>query len=219
MRASPRQSPFFTAIIVLAVGAAVLYAQVREHEGYWMGGLWQMDTHFSHGWPATALSRTVTKTYEWNMQLATIDLAAIETDYNWLPAGVLVNIVALLIVLLGTVLACELWRRRAGRWWQFNLRDLLAGVTIAAILLALDQNKIWLNEQLSAMFRGSTPYLNAGIRYEPWYVQAPLLFGLGCVIYSIGWLATKLLSAGWASVRARSSAAGSPGRPPHWDRR
>jgi hypothetical protein len=190
MSASQRVSPLFTAIVVLAVGAAVLSLQVRGRGGLPVGGAEWFAAPFSHGWPTTAMSRIE------SLNLTTRTTNAY-TDFDWSPVGTVVNVMVLVILLAGTAVACELWRRRTIRAWQFNLRNLLAFLTIAAILLALWQNDVWLSQQLAARIGTSDPYLNDGIRNEPWYVQVPIFFGLGCVIYSAGWMATKLLLAYW----------------------
>jgi hypothetical protein len=119
----------------------------------------------------------------------------ITSDFDWSFVGVFVNVVSLFLLLSGTTVTCELWRRRPVRAWQFNIRDLLTGITIAAVLLTLYQNEIWLSWRFSEMLRGSNSPWNARIGDLPWYVQVPILFGLGCVIYSAGWMATNLLSA------------------------
>jgi hypothetical protein len=185
MSASQRHSPLFTAMVVLAVGAAVFREQIRERGGIDVGSAFWNIGLYSHGWPTSALRRTVTA----------IGNTIVETDDDWSPWGVFVNVASTLILLVGTTIACQLWCRRAADWWQFSLRDLLAFLSIAAILLALWQNDVWLSQQLAARIGTSAPYLNGGIRYEPWYVQVPILFGLGCVIYSAGWMATKFLLA------------------------
>lgn len=195
MSASQRLSPLFTAIVVLAVGAAVLYAQVQAREGRGIGGALGMNWFFSHGWPAKALSRTVTETFDPSSLDPFTSQWTTTSEFDWSPVGVFVNVVSLVLLLSGTAATCELWRRRPVRAWQFNIRDLLAGITIAAVLLTLYQNETWLSRRFSEMLGVSQSSWNAGIGELPWYVQVPILLGLGCVIYSAGWITTKLLSA------------------------
>jgi hypothetical protein len=187
-----RHSPLFTAIVVLVVGAAGLYAQVKTRGGWGYGGAWRMQLFYFHGWPAKALSRTVTETLDSLSFGAFSPKLTTTSEFDWSLVGVFVNVVSLVLLLGGTAVACELLRRRPVRAWQFNIRDLLAGITIAAVLLTLYQNEIWLSWRFSEMLRGSSLPWNARIGDLPWYVQVPILFGVGCVIFSAGWMATKL---------------------------
>jgi hypothetical protein len=179
---------------VLAVGAALAMASVERRGGIGYGGAFSMTTHFSYGWPAIALNRSVSE----SIDFPTGQVTVWGVDRSWSMSGILIDLGSSLIVLASTTFACERWRRRTARRWQFSVRSLLTATTIAAILLCLYQNEFWLYLKLlpSHLFHG-------GLQLSPPHVAVPVAFGLGCVIYSISWVATRCVTRAGHFVRCR----------------
>jgi hypothetical protein len=101
--------------------------------------------------------------------------------------------VVAIAMLASTTMVMERWLRRSDRLFQFHLSTLLAITAIVGILLGLgltfpNPRRDWGPFRIHSNFylppAGSSPGF-------PWYVSAALIFGLGCTIYTAGWLAVR----------------------------
>jgi hypothetical protein len=176
---------------VVGVGAALTMANFERRGGIGVGGAWSMTTHFTYGWPAMALNRSVSE----SVDFATGQVTIWRVDCSWSGTGILIDIAASLLVLASTIIACERWRRTT-RHWQFSVRSLLTTTTITALLLVLYQNEFWFYIRFfpSHIFHG-------GLRLSPLHIVIPVAFGLGCLIYSVGCIAMQCGAVAWGLGR------------------
>jgi hypothetical protein len=106
---------------------------------------------------------------------------------NGAASAATVNLLVALAIVISTTLVLERWLKRPGRLRHVSLAALLSLVAVVAALLAL-----WrLNEDLDGGPQGRLDWLNAGLEPYSWVVRVPLVFGLGCTIYTAGWLAVR----------------------------
>ncbi len=169
-------------------------------------GIWQCQSHRSlldlqMFYPA---SHVKTSEYGWPMfhthEIETADdifvPASARYERSALFPGVLVNASVWCLVLVAT--GCVAWRWTAhGRQWR--LRTLFGVSIVVAILLG------WWRWEYNAAVRFFPPKY-AGLYttlsdapmltllYSPWYVYIPVLFGLGCGIFWIGWIGGIIVS-------------------------
>ncbi len=177
---------------VVAVGVALTLANVERRGGIGVGGAWSMTTHYTYGWPAIAVSRSISE----SIDQMTGKMSVWRVDRTWHIAGVLVDLSASFLVLSATIFACARWRNAAARRWQFSIRSLLAATTITAVLLVLYEIEFWFYIWLfpSHIFHG-------GLRLSPPHIVVPVAFGLGCLIHSVGWTAMQCGAAAWGLGR------------------
>jgi hypothetical protein len=120
--------------------------------------------------------------------------ASAKYDRTVLFPGILVDATVWCLVLVAT--GCIVWRWTAhGRQWR--LRNLFGVSVVVAILLG------WWRWECDAAAKSLparyvdlyTMYSDAPmltLLQSPWYVYVPVLFGLGCGIYWIGWIGGRI---------------------------
>ncbi|HUE71625.1 MAG TPA: hypothetical protein VMP01_12135 [Pirellulaceae bacterium] len=117
-------------------------------------------------------------------------------EYRWHYPQLVFNVVFCLLLSVSTVHVMEL-RLRSPNHMQLSLRSLLVVTAIAACLAGLAGGNIdfglpWVGVRSSWLIN--------------WYdlrrpVRWPLIFALGCTIYSLGWLALAFLRRAYSFVR------------------
>ena len=183
---------FTTWLALLTVGAGLAYAQYELRGRPVMGGMWTETSFKYQGWPVTARRleihhmhyAPVTSSISFHSQ-SPVKWIPTKTLAKWIPLGLLVNILAALVLLVSTVLQFERWQRRKSPW-QFSLRGLLILTTITGILLLFSQQKFQFYDWWSRVtrFAGLLPITNS-LQESSWYVIAPLLLGIACLLYLV----------------------------------
>lgn len=95
---------------------------------------------------------------------------------QWFVLPAVYNLVSCSILVFCTRFVVENWRRNH---WQLRIGSLFRLTAVVAILLAWPKFPSWLRE--STHFRPIPPW------WLPWWLCLPLLIGLACTLYAIGW--------------------------------
>jgi hypothetical protein len=181
-----------TLFALAAVGSAVGYCESRLHPSIhppFSGFEWEDG---QYGWPFSCLVR-FTRFYAAPVNGGTATYR-LRSDI----AAALLDFAAVVLMLLSTLAACETWRRRKLRWWQFSVRSFFMLTAIGMLVATMYSNNIsiaWCRSELHP--HGQTIY-RCGLYDIPWgpaswYVIAPMLFGIGCVVFATGgaaWMAS-----------------------------
>lgn len=189
-RTQPWYRPHVVTIIVTAIVAAVLFvANYQLNAGLTYGGAWSMTTGYSQGWPVTF--RTVTVD-EFAPFTRTVKATTTTTEVDWDTRALLSNLAIATLLVAATAVVCEGKCRDSLPWWQLSLRSMLNLVAVVSCLLVLHQNDRGLH---GLPIRVGTGWLST----TPWHLRLPIMFGLGCLIYLVGWMVVGgiLRSARW----------------------
>jgi hypothetical protein len=184
-----------TLFALAAVGSALGYCESRLRPSVpppfsafeWQDG--------QYGWPLSCLVR-FTKNYVGQASLATTSVR-LRSD---VPAALL-DFSAVVLMMLLTVAACELWRRRKLHWWQFSVRSFFVLTAVGMIVATMYSNNIsvpWCRSELQP--HGQTIY-RCSLAGTPWYVSAAMLFGIGCAVFASGRAAWMIGAASWRLAR------------------
>jgi len=150
------------------------------------------------GWPLRCLD------------LITPGRSAAVTDVRWQsdPLAALVDLATVVLMLISTVVACEVWRRRKLAWWQFSVRSFFVLTAVGSVVATLYLNPIsaaWCRSELHP--KGQTVYhcglTDSAFAPTPWYVSGAMLFGIGCVVFTTGWAVSSMAIAMWRMARRR----------------
>jgi hypothetical protein len=119
---------------------------------------------------------------------------------TWYLPGLLLNGSLFLTIIASTAFACARWRRRALRWWQFRVLDIFALIGIVGVLAGLYR----VERDFRQWWERIVEYAQFAYRIQelPWYVAGPLLFGIGCLIYAVGWLCVRAIHAAYRRIDA-----------------
>lgn len=167
-----------TLLALLLVGAALLGRQASKHDGVHFGtNLLSEYQLFYYGWPMECLGRM--------LMIDTVSRSILQVDWQWDWGPLLFDIISSIALLFSTALVCETWRRRDFAPWQFSLRSIFVVTAVTAIVgvaytrdLTIPQ--FWLDGEGNRWH-----FVCCGLAISPWYVIAPMLFGVGCVIYVV----------------------------------
>jgi hypothetical protein len=192
-----------TTLVALAlIGSALGYCESKYHAGSTFGTN-LLSTHQigDYGWPLSCLQEFSTTGYS-AVRVGQVTLVNLRSDA---PAAMF-DLVAVVAMLISAASACEVWRRRKLRWWQFSVRSLFVATTIGTIVASLYFSRIpvsWCRSDLHPS--GQTIYYFGLVDFPwdptPWYVTAAMLFGVGCVVFALGWAAWNSSAAAWQMVR------------------
>jgi hypothetical protein len=189
-----------TLLALAAVGSALGYCESRLRPSVlpplsafeWEDG--------AYGWPLSCLVR-FTRTYLGQASLATTAVR-LRSD---VPAALL-DVGAIVLMMLATVGACEIWRRRKLRWCQFSARSFFVLTAVGMIVAIAYSSNIpipWCKSDLHP--HGQTIYRCGLADFPwdpaPWYVVAPMLFGIGCIVFAFGTAAASVGAAIWRLAR------------------
>lgn len=204
--ASKKRRPWWrlhvtTLFALAAVGSALGYCQSRAKPGPGFGFDLLVTYGVSdYGWPLHCL----TELSSWNSGGS----AAVISGVRWqsdAPAA-LFDLASAFLVIISTIVACEVWRRRDLRWWQFSMRSFFVLTTIGTLVAALYLNQLsipWCRSDLHP--KGQMIYrcglADSAFDPTPWYVTAAMLFGIGCVVYSSGFAAWNMGAVSWRLAR------------------
>lgn len=161
-------------LIVCAVGAASALC-------HWRGtdiGRFYVGTAIHYGWPWASGSYSD----RWSFMLnKPVDIARAFS----LPAAI-ANLAVLLVILSCTAVVVQRFVRQRGR---IRLAGIFAFTSVIACLTVFLQH-----EQKFYFVHGLPPvgFDYVSLACYPWHVRLPILFGLGCTIYTAGWLVAHL---------------------------
>jgi len=181
-----------TLLALAAVGSALGYCESRYQYGVtFASNLLSTNPIGEYGWPLSCLTE-FTATDNALAGPRRILRANLQSE----PTAALFDLAAVVAVLVSTATACEAWRWRKLAWWQFSVRSFFILTTVGTIVAAMYSNNIsipWCRSELHP--HGQTIY-RCGLTDipwdpSPWYVVAPMLFGIGCVVFTAGWAAWK----------------------------
>jgi hypothetical protein len=113
------------------------------------------------------------------------------------------NVLLSLVLMTSTAFAVD----RCAQTWrmQLRLRTLFGLITVVAVLLILQsvhERVDWEREllPLHGIVVIPSPML---VGVVPWAIRIPFVFGLGCTIYTAGWLAAQVVHGAGSLVLAR----------------
>ena len=207
--ASKKRRPWWrlhvtTLFALAAVGSALGYCESRAKPGPVFGvDLLLTYGASDYGWPLHCL----TELSSWNSG----GPAAVISGVHWqsdVPAA-LFDLTSVFLILISTIVACEVWRRRALHWWQFSVRSFFALTAIGMVVATLYLNQLsipWCRSELHP--KGQMIYrcglADSAFDPTPWYVTAALLFGIACAVFTCGWAGSHCTTATWKRVRSLS---------------
>ena len=188
------RKPYLTTVIaVLVVGGAMTYSNCELQR---VGGSW-LTCWYCQGWPVICRHLTVTTAVDYDSDAVQFLITTTTTTTSgWVKYGLLIDIAATILIFASTTVACERWRRRHASPWQFSVRSLLMLTAVVASLLILYLNEFAIYWWWSGVVDDGTNCLHGGLQRSPWYIVAPMAFGVACLIaslYSIILLATSKL--------------------------
>jgi hypothetical protein len=175
-----------TLLGVVAVGAAIVYANCQWRIDSGSGGIWSWTQQYHRGWPTICRGLTVVEWTDGEISSPQFARNRIRTEYQWYTSGLALNITAFLVATGATALAGERWGRRNNRRWQFSFRSLLIVVTAVGFLLFFYRNEFFIYWWLARVLNNDSYVLyifGGGLRFRPWYLAAPIAFGIGCVLF------------------------------------
>ncbi|MEX2120591.1 MAG: hypothetical protein WD847_13435 [Pirellulales bacterium] len=163
-----------TWLALLLVGAALAWCQAVGTVGdidYL--GTWRTK---GYGWPLIYLVR----------HQATLALEPRPIDFS--SASAVGNVVFNLLVLVCVFISFETLLRKPDSRFQLQISHLFAITTVIAIV-------VWLVVYEPGTWPyGITESGGARLRWHPWPVRVPILFGLGCTFYVAGWIIARAAS-------------------------
>jgi hypothetical protein len=182
--------PYYSTLLAVGIVAGSLgYIQSRRELMYSGGGR-HNHTAYRLGWPLESCCIIVTDEYRL-VSTSQFTRVIISTESTWKPKGRIINGIIALWLTLSTAIMCERWRRHLRHSLQFSLRALMGAVTVSSLLLLFYLNEsriyLWCIGPMALFFSPT-------LRYSPWYLSVPILFGLACTLYALG----ALVQAGWS---------------------
>jgi len=188
-----------TTLLALAVvGSALGYCESQYHYGSTFGTNLLSTSQFGeYGWPLSCLFELTTTDNTLAGAGKTVR-ASVQSD-----AGVAVfDLAAVLAMLISTAVACEVWRRRRLAWWQFSVRSLFVLTAVGAVVATLYSNVIHIGWWRSEHYPDGANIYRCGLTGGlfdpiPWYVATAMLFGIGCAVFTAGWVAWNVSTTTW----------------------
>jgi hypothetical protein len=182
-----------TIIVLSSLGVALAYAQLESSCTGEAGGISSSRAFYHQGWPCAVRRIVVVDSLVFDPASQVYEFTSASTTANWYPLSVFLNVAFSLAVLLSTAVLCERWRRRS-RPWQFTLHSY---VTLVFVVGAC----AWLyrNESTIHWWWYSAPGYSAPLSYPlfyglPLFVVVLVVFGIGCAVFMIGWMAVAVAS-------------------------
>jgi hypothetical protein len=205
---SMRERPWYrlqatTLFALLLVGAATLGRQMSGRDGVHFGtNLLSEYQLFCYGWPMECLDRMLM------IDLASGSITQVDWQWDWGP--LLLDIAISIALLFSTALVCETWRRRNFAPWQFSLRSIFVVMAVMAIVGVTYTSDVTIPWHWPNGEDNRWHFVCCGLAVSPWYIIAPMLFGIGCAIYvmaaatwSLGSTMLRLARSARATNRAR----------------
>lgn len=170
-----------TWIVVALVIASLLYCECEERPG-----IIKRDSEWSYfGWPRAHLQLVES----WDFYTGRSSF-----QYNWRWTVFGSNLAICILIVGSTTYVSEVWLRSPNRL-QFNLRVLLVFVGVVAAMLSLLAN----SNPLDTIHWVRYSFLSWDDLSRP--LRWPIIFGLSCTFFSLGWLALALLRRACRLVR------------------
>jgi hypothetical protein len=173
-----------TLVALAAVMAALADCQLGLHV-YGNSSLRSRNTVYGYGWPTPHLE--VWKSVNWD---GTRWVASCGTRLH--TPLVALGAVASVLLISSVAFVSERWRRRPNMTpWQFTVRNWLVGMTVGTTVATLYVNTIYV-----PWYRSEGNYhviFKLGLWDGAWYVVVPMVFGVACIVYSVGWAACRIL--------------------------
>ena len=131
-----------------------------------------------YGWPVYAIE--VTEHY-----------ATHARTYDARLAGLLVDGATILLLVLSTGIAVEQWSRRTLAPWQFSLQSLvvLPAAVLSALMFYRNERQILRDSPVIIVGELSAGPMST-LRFMPFWIVAPILFGIACASVAAFWLAS-----------------------------
>ena len=174
--------------LVLGLVLLVLAPRQRaEFHSYLLAGTGYLWKASYCGWPLVDLNIKET--------VALGGTARPKVEYHWRGVPLAVNLLICSALAISTVFVTERLVRARPRM-QFSIRSLLILISVVAILLTMMSNEFIHEPDISDRSRRALMYwmeLKNPLRW-------PLLFALGCTIYSSGWLIGFAAVRGWSLI-------------------
>ena len=182
-----------TWVVTLAVVAALFQCEFEEHFG--IGAHTSGYTEWSYfGWPHAHLELAESGSF-----VGAGTKLPRSFEYRWRWSVLAFNLLVCCAIVGSTIGVAESWLRSPNRR-QFNLRALLAFTGVVATMLWLLVNSEWLFQSRDELFRWVHASLVDWDDLEQPF-RWPVVLGIGCTIYSLGWLALTLLRRAYCLVR------------------
>jgi hypothetical protein len=126
------------------------------------------------------------------------EVSSFQYSFPWQMQIVTIDAIFCCLVASCTARVVEGWLRSSAMW-RVSLRSMMGTTFLIAVLLALAVQ----HEAIAGIM---TPWGGPSTRFVSWNefmrpVRWPVLFGVACTIYSLGWLALALLRRAYRLVR------------------
>jgi hypothetical protein len=169
-----------TWLIASIVLLAFVSRQLEKEPGFAMANLGHLSESSTFGWPLVHLD------YAESRPLVLSAEDSLTRYYReWHPWQLLANCLVALLLVVSTVFVCEGWVR-ANRRLQFSLRHALVMTAIVGVMMALSRERIT-PDRGSESFVVTWSFVGWADIQQP--IRWPVLLGLACTIYFLGWLA------------------------------
>ena len=183
-----------TWVVALLVAGAVVISECEEHLGVSTCGSGAYTSSSYFGWPQAhvevvergsivGLGMQVPRSFE----------------YSWRWSYLGFNVLICVVIVVSAIWVLES-RLRSPNRLQFHLRALLAFTGVVAVLVWLLVNSQWLFHSSGVSLKWThSPLVSWDDLKQP--LRWPVLLGIACTIYSLGWLALVLLNRAYRLVR------------------
>ncbi|MBC7854632.1 MAG: hypothetical protein IAF94_14465 [Pirellulaceae bacterium] len=196
---------WLTVAVCSVVLGAVVFREMEQNEqgrGHGTNDFGPISfVEYESGWP-------LRHRYVW-IDFTTLPsgIPATSTLGHLMPWALTVNVLLGLILVMSAMITVE-HRCRTVKLWQVTLREMLVVTAILALLLWLAM------EEERLLFPLSKSGTDVAFLHEPHDFSRPLLglvyphrwpilFGLGCTVYLLGWLTCHLATRAWSLLRGK----------------
>jgi hypothetical protein len=178
-----------TTFALIAIGAALVYVDLSVRNI--STSIDQRNNAFvlleGFGWPFY-YSHRLGMQYEKTdiTKISTLPAPTAHLRWDLIPQSI--DLGFALFVLASTAFVCERRYRRNVSPSQFNTRSMFSAAAVVCIVTALYTNSTPLPAQWEIYHRPPFQVDRCGLSRLPWYIVAPMLFGIACTVFTTGWL-------------------------------
>jgi hypothetical protein len=184
--------------VMAALLGALIHRQMAVQSGGWASELsYTKWTHF--GWPFIHLDLIEAAPVSPGSIRPNIKYLAPKINYDWRPLALAINVFTLLLFLGSTAFVVESFLRNY-RKRQFSVGSLVAITGVVAVTLALLSHEPAFLFGARWLFGLELSYLIAWRDFQRPLLW-PVLFGLACTLYTLGWLALAVLRCAYRLLR------------------
>jgi len=182
-----------TWIVVVVVAGGLVNSEFEKHFGIGTYSAGYTDlTYF--GWPRAHLELVESGSF---VGPGTKLPSSFKYHWRWPVLGM--NVLVCIVIVGSTMWVAESWIRSSNRL-QFKLQALLLFTSVVGVVLWLSVNSDWLFwSEDEVILWAHSPLVSWGDVQRP--LRWPVVLGVACTIYSLGWLVLALLRRAYRLVR------------------